>query len=447
MDTQALPISLVDLLRNSLILHQISPYLPVSSILAVAATCRNVRNTLYDAPETFRYLDLSTVKSALVPDVAIDSGGVNWRSQRMDEALTQDEFCAGPLRGIFSFLERKKVLSHVQTLILDGLSVTAELVQELLCDDRFSALRILSIRETPQLNQRKLRQVLEYVVRPSRPEWMPRLRGLYVFGSKNGERFSTTTGKISHRRGVQHAESDTGVMASQGAQLGANWNHKSQNALNAELTQCEDRWYQRSGRMFEKEPEQEWANTLKKCENIIHFDAVLCRGPRHLPMDLSHDALGEQAPLETFLPPAIATVALGRAGCVKCGSTPEGPARYGESPPCCVPLLEPPPLHNSTVQQAQKPRTWGEITNPPLFARCPLCLDGRFCERCLKFWDEQCLPSHGCGTRTKEVSEHSGAGSVSNCPRSGMKTHMGLCVESCLIGEMMQGAGSFGMWG
>jgi hypothetical protein len=28
-----------------------------------------------------------------------------------------------------------------------------------------------------------------------------------------------------------------------------------------------------------------------------------------------------------------------------------------------------------------------------------------------------------------------------------IKVHMGLCLEHCLVGEMMAGAGSHGMWG
>jgi len=28
-----------------------------------------------------------------------------------------------------------------------------------------------------------------------------------------------------------------------------------------------------------------------------------------------------------------------------------------------------------------------------------------------------------------------------------IKVHMGLCIENCLVGEMMSGAGSFGMLG
>jgi len=28
-----------------------------------------------------------------------------------------------------------------------------------------------------------------------------------------------------------------------------------------------------------------------------------------------------------------------------------------------------------------------------------------------------------------------------------IKVHMGLCVDNCLVGEMMAGAGSIGMWG
>ena len=433
MASPTLPASLLDLLTNSIVLNHIAPYIPISSTLALTATCRRVRHILYNAPETFRYLDLSPVRSAFVPDVALDSGGINWRSQRIDEGLTQDEFCSGPLRGIFSTLQKREALRQVQTMILDGLSFSAELASEILCDERFN-VRILSIREAPQLNHRKLCQSLEYAVRPTRPKGTPRLKGVYVFGSKSNGRSTNTVPPCRY----WNIESGTGVMSSQGAQLGVDWNHRSQDSLRAALPQCEDRWYQCSGPVSGRIPNKEqWANTLKACQGLISFDAVLCRGPCH---DLSSCA-GEP------LPPAIATVALGPTGCATCSTTPEGPARYGESPSWYLPLLDPAPLRDASVREAQKPQTLGRAPYPPFFARCPACLAGRFCERCFKFWDENCYPEQYLGMRTKEVSEEFDLESAPKCQRSDIKTHKGLCIESCLVGEMMQGAGSFGMWG
>ena len=84
-----LPTSLADLLANTLVLRQTAPYLPVASIFALAATSRTLYNVIFQSPEAFRYLDLSTVQSAaVVPYEPLDSGGISWRYQRMDESLT-----------------------------------------------------------------------------------------------------------------------------------------------------------------------------------------------------------------------------------------------------------------------------------------------------------------------------------------------------------------------
>lgn len=139
------PTSLVDLLTNTLILRQTAPYLPISSLCALAKTSRSLRYIIRQSPEAFRYLDLSPIKSAICPiNEPLDSGGNNWRRERMDESLTEDDFYSGPLRSIFSKLEHQHVLRNVNTLVLDGLSVTAECVKELITEDRYN-VRILSI--------------------------------------------------------------------------------------------------------------------------------------------------------------------------------------------------------------------------------------------------------------------------------------------------------------
>ena len=437
--------SFLDLLSNSLVLKQLSPYLSISSALALTATCKSARSILYDAPDTFRYLDLSPVKSAVVPDVAIDHGGINWRSQRMDESLTPSEFLTGPLRGIFSFLEQRSVLRNVQTMILDGLSVTSDFVHEIITDSRYN-VRILSIREAPAINERQLRQCLEYVCRPSRPQGCPRLRALYVFGGKSKRPPSTNT-SVKERKVPRPPTTDEGVTSSDGAQLGASWNEKSQEGLNASLTRCEDRWYQRTGRMFKRDPDPAWGYTLKACEGMIAFDAVLCRGPRHDMGNLKACESSDYPSIESFLPPMVTTVALGPSGCVKCGSIPEKPAIYENSPPHHLPLLDPPPLHASTVEQAQRPNLLDPSPYPPLITRCSSCVSDRFCERCLKFWDERCYFGNLKGARTNEVRDDFGFESRPCPTERGVKVQMGLCTESCLVSEMMHGAGSFGMWG
>jgi hypothetical protein len=442
------PTSLVDLLSNTLILRQTAPYLPVSSLCALAKTSKALRQIIRQSPEAFRYLDLSPVKSAICPiDEPLDTGGNNWRRERMDESLTEDDFYSGPLRSIFYRLQQQHVLGNIHTLVLDGLSVTAEFVKELMTEERYN-VRILSIREVKHLNERKLQQYLRYVVRPSRPAGTPRVKGIYLFGPRETAPLITS----STRRSPSPVS--RGVMSSQGAQIGAEWNHKSTDALNAALARTDDRWFQSSGRMITKRPSSDWAEILQACEGVLAFDAVLCRGPRHDPgkaylgegpaSSLTHPA--------SFLRPAIATVALGPSGCETCHSCPEEPAVFGYSSPAHFPLLSPVPRHWSSIRAAQKPYTLDGSTPPPLFVRCEDCLKGRWCERCHKWWDEGCYTGSTVAQRTElqqtELMEtiHS-SGTTQMIPKQTIKVHMGLCVEHCLVDEWMSGAGGSGMWG
>ncbi|KAF2262470.1 hypothetical protein CC78DRAFT_467974 [Lojkania enalia] len=391
----SLTTTLADLLSNSLVLRQTAPYLPVSAVYALAATSKALWGIVHNSPEVFRYLDLSTVKSAVVPYEPLDSGGISWRAERMDESLTEDEFYSGPLRGIFSKLERRRLLQHVHTLVLDGLSVPADLVREIISEDRFN-VRILSIREVRNLNERKLMQVLRYVVRPSRPAGTPRIKGIYFFGPRDPAPAQDEPSK-------KKPPPSRGITSSQGAKIGAEWNQKSSNALNAALARTDDKWYQGSGRMMAKRPSLEWAETLKACEGIIFFDAVLCRGPRHDPSK-AYISDGPSTSLpnpSSFLNPAIASVALGPSGCETCHSCPEIPAIFGQSPASQFPLLSPLPLHSSSVRAAQMPRTLKGSRPPPLFVRCEECLKGRWCERCHKWWDENCYTGSAIAQRTE----------------------------------------------
>lgn len=447
MDSSTLPTSLVHLLSNTLILHQTAPYLSVSSLCALSATSRALRYIIRQSPEAFRYLNLSSVKSAIVPfDGPLDAGGIVWRAQRMDESLSEDEFYSGPLRGIFSRLDKQSLLRNVHTLVLDGLSVTAELVKDLLTEETYN-VRLLSIREVKHLNERKLQQYLRYAVRPSRPKGTPRVKGIYLFGSRDPAPGSPTISKppLSVSRGI---------MSSQGAQIGVEWNHKSSDALSTALAHTEDKWYQSSGKMIAKRPSSEWAEILQTCEGIIAFDAVLCRGPRHDPSKaymVESAGHGTSHPA-SFLRPSIATVALGPSGCESCHTSSEGPAIYGCSPSSHFPLLSPVPLHGSSLRAAQTPQTLDGSKAPLLYVRCEDCLKGRWCERCNKWWDEDCYAGSTVAHRTElqqtELTEElQSNGTTRLIPKQTIKVHMGLCVDHCLVNEMMAGAGSNGMWG
>ena len=417
------PVSLLELLSNTLILHQTCPYIPISGLLSLAATCSSFHNLLLNTPGALRYLDLSSVKAS-VSFNPVDPGGEVWRSERMDEAITEDDFYSGPLRGIFSALIRRSVLKDVQTLILDGLSVPVDLIREIVCEDSFS-VRLLSIRGAKNLNERRLNQVLRYAIRIDRPTGTPRLKGLYFFGPMS----------YSNDKGTPFPES-TSTNSAIGMELGIQWNHKSQQALAKDLSSGDGKWYQSSGKMFPRTPGQDWADTLQACEGIIAFDAVLCRGPRHNPDFYNRE---EDRGFNSYLRPTIASVALGQSGCEICHSSPEGPGIAGNCLLNQVPLLGPLPLHTSSVVAAQKPVSICTLESAfPFFARCSACLWERYCERCHRWWCESCY------TRDEEIGTYTELQKVEalendeNLSEKEIKVHLGLCVQSCLVEEMYQ---------
>jgi hypothetical protein len=448
------PTSLFDLLSIDLILRQITPYLPIAALLKLAATGKSLQRLIYTNSEAWRYLDLSRARSATIDTSPIDAGGISWRAERMDEALTEDDFYSGPLRGIFSKLHSKGVLGYVQTLVLDGLSVPADLVREIIAEERFN-VRILSLRECKHLNQTKLQQVLRYAVRPGRPDGSPKLRGLYTFGLRDLPQAPRSNRAPPSRTAPQ---APAGVLGSEGAQIGSEWNSRSSATLYDSLpSDDQQRWYDRSGRVLIGTTSA-WADTLSDCEGIISFDAVLCRGPRH---DITTTTSKD------FLKPAIAGVALGQLGCETCGSCPEGPAVFGRTDEKTLPLLAPPPLHASTVRAAQRPETMTSDF-PPLIVRCEDCLRGRWCERCNRSWCETCYQEPVSRTAAPQATHTSiapapttnlpsqvhvqsveWAGSSASGPavQQGppIKVYTKLCVEHCLVGEMMMSAD--GYWG
>lgn len=430
------PNELVDLLNNTLVLRQTAPYVPIESILALSATCKSLRSVIYGSPETFRYLDLSSVKSAITDASPIDNGGNVWRSQRMDESLTEEDFFSGPLRGIFSRLYQKNILEHVKTLVLDGMSVPAELVREIIAEDRYN-VKILSIREVKNMNERKLQQVLHYTVRSSRAENTPKLKGLYYFGPKDGPHMPIRKAPVPH-----DTTFSMGVMSSEGAQIGAEWNQRSEAALCSSLNRIDEKWYSTTGKVM-RAPSLFWAETLQACQGIIAFDVVLCRGPRHDSTKTSASKL---------LPPGIATIALSSKGCESCGSCPEKPVVFGQDPVECFPLIAPPPSHASTIHAAQHPTILAEDpVIPALLLRCEDCLRGRWCERCNKWWCEDCyeepvsraLPTELQQVEIRQDLQRNGwdVGS-SGAP---VKVFSNLCVGDCLLGDLLPV--SDGMWG
>jgi hypothetical protein len=388
------PTSLMDLLSNSLILDHLAPLLPISSLMSLAATSRATRSYILETPYVFRRLDLSTCRGAIVPRISpIDAGGEVWRSARMDESLTEDDFYAGPLRGVFSRLERKSILATVRTLILDGLSVPADLVSDIILTDRFN-VNLLSIRDCLYLNERKLMQILQYAVRPERPAGTPRVKGIYHFTSTKPDRGSSSSSRqVASRRewwksrvgSAQHSPRPESI-ASQSSDL-------SSTASSEDVDQRWDHlsdWYKPSGKVLRGTIEDGWAQTIKRCEGIIAFDAVLCRGPRHNVELYSSSNKNEPRPEERLLGPAVATISLGPRGCDGCRTSPGGPAIWGESPIEDFPLLSPPPLYSSRILNAKRPVANGD--HAVMIASCAECLNIRWCHRCNKWFCFKCLP-------------------------------------------------------
>lgn len=289
-------------------------------------------------------------------------------------------FYSGPLRGVFSALRRHGIIQSVQTLVLDGLSVTSDMCYELINDPMYN-VRVLSIRDAKNLNQGKLCGALRYACRSSRPEHLPRLKALYVFGPKDSLPSSPSASDAHHA-------------TSPAASVGAEWNHKSQVALTSSLRRHGDAWWSRKGKIISRQLSDDWVSCLLACHGIIAFDTILCQGPCHL----NSPAHGT-APSSPDSTPAIATLAV--SGCASCGKAPEGLIEPNSRPPVCLPLLSPPPISSSTVRAATTPQQpW-----TPFTARCSECLRGRYCDSCSKWWCEACyrIPTEFLGDNASPV--------------------------------------------
>ncbi|KAL1836322.1 hypothetical protein VTJ49DRAFT_5306 [Mycothermus thermophilus] len=439
---------LLKLLANSLVLSQTAPHLSCYDVLNLAATAQAFRFLVYNTPNVFRRLDLSHVKRAQLEDSPGRARDA-WDDGALDNNLTQDEIYSDPLRRILSKLRRVEllrgvqvdVLRDVQVLCLDGLSVTGELIHDILTDPSFS-IRILSIRGVKNLNERMLRGALQYACRESRPEGMPRLRGLPA----------------------------------------SVWNNRSQKALTASLADEPEAWWVRRGSQFPFRIDPEWASTLVACAGVIAFDSVLCTGPRHFnsPAWGKHDtpALDMAAGGSTHF--AVATHSLD--GCASCGSAPEGWTVWGEEPLGSeqtkyggrrssessmsdlsrYPLLAPPPMHSASIRVAMCPTGQpvgsyhpnlaprGKQQKARFIPRCFECIRHRYCAGCHRWWCEACYidnpsplssplasPVGGSPVPSDDVSDpvppNSGTEASTNTTRSGQQPICSISEGVCLM--------------
>ncbi|OHW97942.1 ubiquitin fusion degradation protein [Colletotrichum incanum] len=132
--------NLLYLLSNPLILAHTAPYLSAYDRLSLASTSRAFRELVNHTSGVFRHLDLTQVRTAQFDIDGIDRSGEVWRNVHLDENLTEDE-CV--YLSAFTCC----------TLILNGLSVTAELCHEIILDPAYN-VRILSTRGVKNLNKR-----------------------------------------------------------------------------------------------------------------------------------------------------------------------------------------------------------------------------------------------------------------------------------------------------
>jgi len=333
--------------------------------------------------------------------------------------MLRNSFYSGPLRNIFNTLGRAKILGQVQTLILDGLAVTAEMVHEILRNPSYN-VRILSLRDTQHLNERLLCRALKTACRATRPDGTPKLKALYFFTPQEPEEV-----RRSKASSVGPPPEHPGSLASFAVAL---------TAMAYQLPVCNyqwgggSAWYEKRGKMLPRAiTRDDWATTLLDCRGVISFDAILCNGPRH-----HNSPVFGKVPV----PPgashfAVATYSLG--GCEDCGGAPEGWTVWGEQ--ACdeegkdlgrFPLLSPPPLLSSNVRVAQCPagqslnpsrfRARGDTAKPPRFiARCIECLRDRYCHSCHKWWCEDCYRGRNSGPPTETTIKVRADGKCDDC--------------------------------
>ena len=449
------PVLFLDLISNSIILDRVLQNLSLASTFALLRTSRRLRELLLQDPKTLAYLDLSKCRGAYISPsiIRVDSGGHSWRAERIDENLTEDEFFSGPFRGTLSKLNRLRVLSGVHTLILDGLgSVTPDVISELVQSPKYN-IRILSVRDCPHLFDRKLQQLLCYICRPSRPEGTPKLQGLYIFNDRILSPHSVDDRDKGYSGGITQGE---------GARLGAT------PSTSASRNQAIDSiWYTASGTVLGQIPTDahHWNETVYACKGIIAFDAVLCIHMHAEMKSCLHESATDYLRQHHSAMPPIARLALGPGGCAGCGAVPTGTPIWGEADQSEFPLLDPPPYSGRLVDAIRPPTpisTKGVSKESPqrLVVSCTWCLINRYCESCHRWWCIDCFnpkQPHGGTAEGDIVVRGEGEGymidtfnvdTFTPVPSrfTGVKVYNNLCVEHCLVPEMMAGAGSAGMW-
>lgn len=357
-----MPVELFELLSNHLVLAQTAPYLPISALFILSRTSWRFHELLHSTPEVWKRLDLSTIKGVPL-DTKHSMHAEEIRpfiSQGYEEETLDHECCCTPLLRLTWTNWKWNLLTHTQTLILDMQFVPADTLRNILIDDAYH-IRIISLLRVRGLDIDDFGSLTNHIVNYGLPSRVSRrLEGVYLFGTSTPEpRLQTELRPI----GRQLIRVDP-----------------------AERGEIQNPWYRKSGRLISLD--SKLSTMVAASRGVIVWDAVLCRGPRHmLPIQ------------QGYRKPTVASIALGPGGCHICHSSPEGAGSAADE----LPLLAPPPLHGPSIQLAQRPSLKHAASGEPLrfFARCSSCLKDRYCVTCCKWWCEQCYEVGGSNCYAK----------------------------------------------
>lgn len=340
-----IPTTLLDLFETHLILAQLTPYLPGSALINLTATSRRFNEVIHDDPKAFRRLDVSAARGVPYEDCECEGPEEHKVYPRYSDEDHWDGYWF-PLRE----LRKRNILPTVQTLILDNQWVHLDALRSVLLDPA-SQIRLLSLIGVHSFYQTDfLDDLVRDLVSLGKPT--TRIEGIYYFGAP--VMWTNFSDQLVEERAVS---ANTAILT-----------EKSE-ISNAE--EDSDPWY--SSKVACQPLAIGWPSytlMLEVTQGALAWDAVICRGPRHINVPLT-----------------IANVALGPRGCYICHSSPEGPG----SNLAQLPLLSPPPLYSSSIKVAQ-----GILSNDghsaplPFYARCLSCLQDRWCSSCNKWFCEDC---------------------------------------------------------
>jgi hypothetical protein len=127
-----------DILSNELVLICITSCLPVVTLLALAATTKDIRYVMHSTPGVWRTLDLT------------------------------DRDIADRNASLIKFVRQPYVARDGRHLILDGVNFDHSLLDQIMLRE-LPSLQSISLRSCPNLNGDQLIKLIDYIRRPSAP--------------------------------------------------------------------------------------------------------------------------------------------------------------------------------------------------------------------------------------------------------------------------------------